>query len=78
MVNSSTTQMVTTNSYNQLLKMVTTDYCTMICLYRARKIEATYRSNLLKLDFTYRQLVTILESAHIGSGRGKPLFGATC
>ena len=34
---------------------------------------ATYK----KLELTFRQLVTTIESAHKGSGKWKPLFGAT-
>ena len=76
MVTTSTTQMVTTNVYNQLLWLVTTGHFTMICKYRVRKMDATFGRNLQKLELTFRQLDTTLNSEHIGSGKWKPLFGA--
>ena len=48
-VTPSTTQIVTTNADNQLLQIVTTGYCTVICTYRVRKIETTLWPNLLKI-----------------------------
>ena len=38
-------------------------------------MEATFWCNLLKLELTYRHLVTTLLSAHKRSGTSKPLFG---
>ena len=40
-------------------------------------MEVTFKRNLQELERTFRQLDTTLESAHIGSGKWKPLFGAT-
>ena len=39
-------------------------------------MEATFWCNLPKLNFTYKQLVTMVLSAHIGFGKWKPLIGA--
>ena len=40
-------------------------------------MEVTFKRNLQKLERTFRQLDTTLESAHIGSGKWKPHFGET-
>ena len=40
-------------------------------------MEATFWCILPKLEFKYIQLVSTLESADIGSGQWKPLFGVT-
>ena len=39
-------------------------------------MEATFGRNLQKLELTFRQLDSTLQSAHIGSGKWKLLFGA--
>ena len=40
-------------------------------------MEATFGRNLKELEFTLGQLDTTLESAHIETGKWKPLFGAS-
>ena len=65
-----TTQLVTTNGYNQLLQLVTTDYCTMICIYVGLK-------KWKPLELTYGRLFNTLESEHIGYNKWKALLGKT-
>ena len=68
--------LVTKDAFNHLLQLARIGYCTMICIYRVWKMKATFRRNLLKLEFTNRQLVTSLQSPLRKTGKWKPFFGA--
>ena len=57
--------------------LVTAGYNTGICTLKVREMEATFRRIVPKLEFTYIQLVTTIDSAHIGSKKWRPLFGST-
>ena len=52
-------------------------YNIFICTYTVQKMEATFWRNLIKLEFTSKQIVTIHGSAHIGSRNWKLPFVAT-